>query len=452
MMALSADAIKSRALAAALACCCFATAYSQETEKLQSCAILDFMPENGLSREKVSLLTSRFAAEIRKTGKYKVLSTYRTQQILKAKGFRLSDYEKLPVAALAAGRLLNTDKIICGQITNTGERYTLTTSLIDVDSRRIIKSVRSSFSGYFSDFIQRVPASNIKALLKLAIPPVTQPQAQSGPPTKKRKASRSIDIDRNHGIAAYDKRTWETVAKNNLDQFGEFIEDRIEVGTRLTSYWLVDAKDDSFLGSIDWLNSKQNYLPNKFFIDWLMTPKWGLELTWDRIEAETLTSYDGHNDGNITASGPIVTFFGRHRFEFGPREDATTLIPSGGIGLAFMRTDFDDEDWWHHGFDGETWQDAQQSYLEWKEAGSPDWPNGGKRRNMSLDNAVGLVLTAGLSSKFHDNLALDLYFRYMSLKIKDTYTITRYEETILKRTTHLPLSNYAIGFGLRYAF
>ncbi len=271
--------------------------------------------------------------------------------------------------------------------------------------------------------------------------------ARHGEPLVNRKSSALLVSATEKGL-----KQKETAAKDNITQFKEFLEDRTEVGTRLTTYRLVKEKDESFLGSVDYLDAQQSYLPNKFFVNWLISPEWAVELTWDRIEARTVTTDDGHTDGDIIARGPIATVVYRHRIEVGSSPDKTGLTPSAGIGLAYMNTEFDHDEAWHHGFSRDIPAGSGMTYEKWVAAGRPDWPNNGYQRNMSFDNAWAFVLTGGISMELDSNFALDLYIRYMRLEVEDTFTLSRYGDVFRTTRRDIPLSNYATGLGLRYSF
>lgn len=414
-----------------------------------SCAIIEFQCGAGTTEKNATLFQHYYSKELAGKGKLIVIPDRRVSETLDRTEFKINNYKTLPSAALIAGKILGVDTVVCGNIEKKDREFRFTASLIDVRSSSVMGSVKSSYTGDFEDFLRLAPSSNIKTLLAL----IHKDTPVNTTSTNKKKTRANYGMASAKTSSTHNNaRQWQYVAQDNLRQFNEFISGRLEIGTRLTVYRLIEDKKDSFLGSVDFLNAQQNYMPVKIFADWLISPEWGIELTWDQLNAETITSYDGHNDGNVVASGPIVTVFGRRSITVGSAEQKTTLVPSIGLGLAFLKTDFNHEDWWHHGFDGETWQEAQSKYEQWRASGSPKWPNDGYRRNMSLDNTFAPVLTAGISAEFHKNFSADFYFRYMHLEIKDTYTRSRYGETFRENTVELPLSNYTFGFGLRYAF
>lgn len=225
---------------------------------------------------------------------------------------------------------------------------------------------------------------------------------------------------------------------------------RIAVGTRFTHFSLMDDSGD-FLGSIDKLDAQQSYLPNKLFVEYMITHRYGLELTWDKLQASTITTSDGHNDGDIVLSGPIVTAFARGSFDVDVGR-IITFRPYGGLGLGFMTADFEHEGWWHHGFSATEWQDAEAAYETWVSEGSEEWPNNGYERTMSLDDTIGLVLTGGCSVDITRAWSIDLYLRYMKVSTDDTYTLSSYGSVF--RTTYytFDMDNIAFGLGVKYDF
>jgi hypothetical protein len=233
----------------------------------------------------------------------------------------------------------------------------------------------------------------------------------------------------------------------------EILEDKAEVGTRITTFKLLDSHKNTFLGSIDFLKSDQNYMPFKFFANWFFNSHLGMELTWDQIRADTITISDGHTDGIINLSGPIISVIERKPVHITIQNRTYTIVPYIGAGLAFMGADFQHEGWWHHGFGGENIpEDPLNAYAEWIAQGSPEWPNEGYRRTMHPDNATGFVLSGGCSTIIASNLSVDFYLRYMNIDVDTEFTLSSYGAVTRTQSTEFPMSNYTLGIGIRYAF
>ena len=212
-----------------------------------------------------------------------------------------------------------------------------------------------------------------------------------------------------------------------------YIRNRLVVGTRIITFSLSD--DDVSLGTINKLNYIQDHAPNKIFLNYLMNPYWGFELSYDKIEAETRTS-DGKSDGDVEMSGPILSIFGRY-----PND--TGFVPYGGIGLAVFDGDFSEEAHWALGYPN------PQAYVD---AGSPSTPLGGRTRSISVDSYTGTVIYLGVVWEFWENWAADVLFRYMDMEADSTFTGKGRNnvENVISDT--FDLSNTAYGLGIRYTF
>ena len=212
----------------------------------------------------------------------------------------------------------------------------------------------------------------------------------------------------------------------------------LELGTRITHFVLVDEDDDSFLGSIDHLGDEQDYLPYKLFADYLFNPYFGVELTYDRVEAVAKTSADdNHTDGNFVLDGPILTAFGRY-----PNDSICT--PFAGAGVAYFQADFEAQDWWGLGY---------SSPADYASVGSPNEPRGGKTRELNPDDALGFVVTAGSAFKISEHWSADLYARYMTIETDVEFLIKQNGDVIDDNgTTTVPFDNFAFGAGVKYVF
>lgn len=440
-------------------------------EQRPTCAVLTFDTGKGMHTSQAALLANRYAVLVARTGRYKVLSRYRTNQILLKYRFNRAAYKSSTAAAIAAGKVLNVQYVIFGSVEKKGERYTLDTSLLEVESRKIIKRVRSYYDGELDNFMKLAPASNLKRLLDLKeIPPAVikppvpvpeppEPKIEEVEPAKPEPPEVTPEPEIEFPELEEEVRIpgWrlpELLQKcpEYWERTTELLSGQVEVGTRITGFRLLTKTRGSFLGSIDSLDAKGDNIPNKLFVDWYFTPRYGIEVTWDRVEAATITTDDGHCDGSIVLAGPIITVFERRRIDMMIRGRALTLTPYAGMGLAILNGSFEHTGWWHHGFSADTWQDAERSYNEWVAEGSPPWPNDGYQRTMNFDDTMGFVLTAGCAAEVAEKLSIDLYLRYMDVDVDDEYTLSSYGEVFQTEKVTFPMSNYAFGLGVRYAF
>lgn len=248
------------------------------------------------------------------------------------------------------------------------------------------------------------------------------------------------------------EREWIEELKRRREEIKDLVAGRLEIGTRITVIKLLTENKSTFLGSIDHLDINQNHVPYKIFADWLFSPRYGIELTWDRIEAATLASFDDHTDGNIILTGPIITIFARRPVDIVTKGEVSNIVPYAGIGIAILSASFDHVGWFHNGFSGDTWHEAQAGYNEWIASGAPPWPNGGYQRTMNMDDTIGVVLMAGCSADAWERINVDLYLRYMNVDVDTDFTLSTRGKVFSSTHATFPMSNYTLGLGLRYAF
>ena len=205
---------------------------------------------------------------------------------------------------------------------------------------------------------------------------------------------------------------------------------RLEAGTRSTGFMLSERRKSSstFYGSIDRLDAVQNFWPIKAFVDWVFTPRCGIELTWDQVQFDTITRSDGHNDGTVDLRGPILSAFARY-------PNSTVVTPRMGVGAAFMQADFHEDYRWRYAL-----KDAEQtSYY-------------GFEQSFRLDDAWGWVVDGGLSIRVHADWFADLYARYTRVDVHGTHYNVVWGETVSATGFSLPADNLALGAGVRHVF
>lgn len=221
--------------------------------------------------------------------------------------------------------------------------------------------------------------------------------------------------------------------------------DRVEIGTRIIS---IDLKDDStdldetgngFLGSIVGLDGEDDLAPTRFFIDILATPYLGLELSYDKISAETQTSPlvgEVKSDGTLELSGPIVSIFGRY-------PNKTGITPYGGIGYAFYSADFSETGHWANGYPDPSAYAA---------AGSPNEPLGGRSRKMNVDDVTALVIYGGVIWSFHEHWAVDLYVRSMDAEVDANFVGSVRGTVETDKDGKFPMEHTGYGLSVHYLF
>ncbi len=217
------------------------------------------------------------------------------------------------------------------------------------------------------------------------------------------------------------------------------LHDRLSVGVRSTVFRLEDhdrnpnatsAAQGSFYGSITELKASQDLWPYKFFADYLFCPYGGLELTWDRVEADTITRLDGHSDGTVIVNAPLLGAFGRY-----PND--TGFVPYAGVGVGYAFAHFEPDYHWTH---------AILPNGDFK--AGPDW-----HQSFDMHDSWCWFLYAGLSVALNANWALDLYVRHEEMDVHATHS-TYVGDTLTSGPTDfsLPFRNDALGIGARYSF
>lgn len=207
----------------------------------------------------------------------------------------------------------------------------------------------------------------------------------------------------------------------------------LEIGTRVLYIQLKeDQRGDgltrSYVGTLNYLDEEQDYVPNRIYVQYFFNEYLGLGVSYDRVEAKTLehNNIDGQSsigDGNVGASGPILYAVGRY-------PTSTAFTPFAEIGVGFYSSYFDES-------------------AEWK------YDNAKRReRHMNTDNATAFVLGIGCDYRINANWSVNVYGRLVSGLDLDTTADYVYKskprETF--REGSFPLDYYGLGFGVKYAF
>jgi opacity protein-like surface antigen len=241
----------------------------------------------------------------------------------------------------------------------------------------------------------------------------------------------------------------------------------IRIGTRLSHAELDDDKrrpsdrnadgdispDEvlavSYMGSITELEVEQLYIPTQFYVQWEVSPYWGIETGWDHLKTDTWTYWDGHTDGSFFLSGLHLGVYGRY-------PNRTRFTPYVEAGITWFSTDFNAEEQWTVMMDDET-------YTEWMEAGSPaEWFDG-RQQHLNTDDAFGTVVMAGCEMAITETLSLELFARYINVDVYAHWTNTQLvfsdenpdgvrQESTDNGIFRYPLTTTALGLGIQYSF
>ena len=214
---------------------------------------------------------------------------------------------------------------------------------------------------------------------------------------------------------------------------------KLTLGTRLTYSILETSTSESFLGTISKLDESQDYIPWKLYAAWQFNPKWGLELTWDRVTAKTITrTEDHHSDGEFEVIGPILDAVYR-------MNKLGRFSPYAQLGVAWMLGDFKPTQWWALGYEHES---------DWVLLGSTDQARNDITRGIAVDDSLGLVAALGSRIEVTKRWSGDILLRYMYLENDATFTEYRSGRPIpgTGDANTIPFSHLTLGVGMAYSF
>ncbi len=136
-----------------------------------ACAVLTFDAGAGISADEAKFLSDRFTSLLAQAEVYNVVARSRMLEILETESFNRSDHCSATECAVEAGRKLQVRYIIFGTVGRFGDLMSLNTSLVDVETVKIVSSAISDFTGDWTEFGKSAPAENVRRLLKLERPP-----------------------------------------------------------------------------------------------------------------------------------------------------------------------------------------------------------------------------------------------------------------------------------------
>jgi len=142
------------------------TGFCQASPK-PTCAVLPFYPDEGSAQDYESrYITNRYADLLRELDRYNIISPAELEK-------RLIQIELLKncsakQCATEIGKALNANFVIYGIIGHIGNLYSLDTTIVNVDSGKILNSKVTDFEGTRDEFVEKAPAANITSLLMLS--------------------------------------------------------------------------------------------------------------------------------------------------------------------------------------------------------------------------------------------------------------------------------------------
>ena len=185
--------------------------------------------------------------------------------------------------------------------------------------------------------------------------------------------------------------------------YDDWLADRLALGLRISHATLTDGKrpanyKQDFIGAINKLDDDDeiSILPE---LRYWAARNLLLTLGMDHVAGRTrnFNTSNHHSDGTATMDGPVLLVEGLL-----PLLDDTLLLHAGP-GIAYDFGDFDHVTWWRLGYSDEA---------GWRQSGSPKSGARGHLREIQVDDAFGLVLSAGVAWRPIERMEIDVSVRH----------------------------------------
>ena len=141
--------------------------------------------------------------------------------------------------------------------------------------------------------------------------------------------------------------TWVQTKEAHKKYYPEYIQGHLEIGTRSTHYIFTDDTQGepwkgSFLGTLNEVHESQNYAPIKVFLQYKITPNFGIGTAYDQFKAATGSSPNGEEGGDGT-----FTLKGMYFYLLGTYPNESRFTPFVELGFVRYSSDFEEKDWWY---------------------------------------------------------------------------------------------------------
>ncbi|MGD9124342.1 MAG: outer membrane beta-barrel protein [Desulfarculaceae bacterium] len=218
---------------------------------------------------------------------------------------------------------------------------------------------------------------------------------------------------------------------------------KFSIGFRVKSWELTGNKN--FVGSIvaSEVKEDRSNILNNLNLQVLFCDYAGLIAEFDSFEA--FMSDDGHLKWKTITLGFTLRYPIKKRF-----------VPYGVLGLTYNRVSFQEERWWHYGFET---VDQYYDYMRQRpwNVGAREWRDqfrGGYRRIFQTDDAFGWTYGLGLDVFITENLAINLDARWQRAQthVKFILANERGQDPIRISEFDYDLDTFSIGLGLRWYF
>lgn len=119
--------------------------YSQPPQKMPTCAVMDFNVRTGLTAGDALTLTDAFRSSLANAKKFRLVTRDKMKEVFEANDFNESCASS--ECAAKALQLLQTDKLIFGDLGKIGGTYTINIQMIDGHTGEIEKSLSEKYKG-----------------------------------------------------------------------------------------------------------------------------------------------------------------------------------------------------------------------------------------------------------------------------------------------------------------
>lgn len=222
-------------------------------------------------------------------------------------------------------------------------------------------------------------------------------------------------------LAVGEEPSWMDRLPAGVEEGDEWWRNRVEIGTRITTYTLTDKSrpdNNHYLGSINRLKEDQDYTPTKVFANvWPL--KWvGAGISYEKISAVTWTEEPGetsYSDGTFVAKGPILSLLAAY-------PNGTRFTPFAEAGMMLISGSFDANPAW-----------SQGDYQDMKVTGTKD----------------GTVLGLGCAIQLGKRVEMDLIYRQIKAALVVDHVLNG---SVRASDREFPLDSTWMGAGIKYRF
>lgn len=129
------------------------------------CAVLTLDALAGVTKEEAALISDRLTAEIWKTDKYTLTARQRIKNISSAQAQGQSNVYSATDSAVELGRVFSVRYVVCGSLGHIGPLHTINTSLVDIETARVITTATTDHREGFESFLTDAVKRNVEQLL-----------------------------------------------------------------------------------------------------------------------------------------------------------------------------------------------------------------------------------------------------------------------------------------------